>query len=121
MMGGALSATFAGIWPFLVVFMVLVLASALVLFGAWRTRAGGAAPARSPEEVLRDRYAREELSQRQYRDTLVDILKDRYVRGELELEEVREDAEPAARRRHQPSGGRTPLGTARVIAACLRP
>ena len=41
----------------------------------------------SPEAVLRDRFARGELTRRAYREALLEGLKDRYVRGELDLEE----------------------------------
>ena len=44
----------------------------------------------SPENTLRDRYARGEIGQQAYLDALTDILKDRYVRGELTSEEYEE-------------------------------
>lgn len=54
-------------------------------------RHGGATTPRtrraSPEETLRERYARGELTRQQYREALEDILKDRYVRDEITLEE----------------------------------
>jgi uncharacterized membrane protein len=47
----------------------------------------GGRQARSPEALLRERYARNELSREQYLTILEDLLKDRYVRGELDLDE----------------------------------
>lgn len=44
----------------------------------------------SPENALRDRYARGEIGRQAYLDALTDILKDRYVRGELTAEEYEE-------------------------------
>ena len=44
----------------------------------------------SPENVLRDRYARGEIGRQAYLDALTDILKDRYVQGELTAEEYEE-------------------------------
>lgn len=86
MMGGW-SGGGGGFGPALVV--VLVLALGLIALAVWR---GGGTPAaprrpRSPEEVLRDRYAKGEISRGQYLEALTDILKDRYVRGEIELED----------------------------------
>ena len=61
---------------------------------AWRARYAGPEPApassyhgTSPEEILRERFARGEVTRDQYREAMVDMLKDRYVRGELTLEE----------------------------------
>ncbi len=41
----------------------------------------------TPEEVLRQRYARGELTRDQYQDAIVELLKGRYVTGEMTLEE----------------------------------
>lgn len=41
----------------------------------------------SPGEILRERYARGELTKQQYQEALVDLLQDRYVRGEIDLGE----------------------------------
>ncbi len=64
--------------------LILVIVT-LVVLGSRATRS----PRRplSPEEILRERYARGEISRQQYLDTLVDILKDRCARGELELDD----------------------------------
>lgn len=48
---------------------------------------------RSPAEILRDRYARGEITQEQYREALLDILKDMYVRGEITVDEFEARAE----------------------------
>ncbi len=48
---------------------------------------------RSPAEILRDRYARGEISREQYREALLDVIKDLYVRGEITLEEFETRAE----------------------------
>lgn len=45
------------------------------------------APPAAPRDVLRDRYARGEISREQYLEAIADILKDMYVRGEITLEE----------------------------------
>ena len=44
-------------------------------------------PTATPEEILRARFARGELTRDQYRESVVELLKDRYVRDELTLEE----------------------------------
>lgn len=48
---------------------------------------------RSPAEILRDRYARGEVTQEQYREALLDVLKDMYVRGEITVDEFEARAE----------------------------
>ncbi len=86
MMGGGGGA--GGDPTLLALLLVVVLAAGagLVALILWRDRdlAGGRRP--TPEEGLRLRYSRGELSREQYRQALVDILKDRYVRGELDVE-----------------------------------
>jgi uncharacterized membrane protein len=42
---------------------------------------------RAPEEMLRQRFARGELSEDRYQESILELLKDRYVSGELPLEE----------------------------------
>lgn len=86
-MGGGPGGNGAGSWSWLVLLTFLVLAVGLVVLATWPGRASAERRPHSPEEVLRHRYARGELTQRQYREALVDVLKDRYVRGELELAE----------------------------------
>lgn len=77
------------VWPvlFLLMFYMLdVLLIGLVFLVAWL---GPARPERrrgSPEETLRDRYARGEINRQYYREVLEDVLKDRYVRGEIEVD-----------------------------------
>jgi uncharacterized membrane protein len=44
---------------------------------------------RSPEALLRERYASGELSRERYLTILEDLLKDRYVRGEFDLDEYK--------------------------------
>ncbi len=82
------------LFPFLIVAAVLYFAGSRRV---WRTATGpepGSAPsyhgsynATTPEEILRERFARGEVTRDQYREAIVDMLKDRYVRGELTLEE----------------------------------
>ena len=70
--------------------IVLVLLLVLGLFALGVLGVGGALGRRrpaSPEDVLRDRYARGEIGRQAYLDALGDVLKDRYVRGELTSEE----------------------------------
>ncbi len=83
------------LFPFLIVGAVWFLVGSR---HTWRARYAGpdAGPAPShpsayhgttPEEILRERFARGEMTRDQYREATVDMLKDRYVRGELTLEE----------------------------------
>lgn len=76
--------------PLLVLFVGLLLGVAAVAVARpGLPSLGGSGPAprpMGPEALLRERYARGELTRAQYREALVDVLKDRYVRGELELE-----------------------------------
>lgn len=83
------------LFPFLIVAAILYFARP---HNTWRARyAGpdaGPAPAHqgpyhgtTPDEILRERFARGEVTRDQYREATVDLLKDRYVRGELTLEE----------------------------------
>jgi uncharacterized membrane protein len=44
----------------------------------------------TPEDILRDRYARGEIARQAYVEAITDVLKDRYVRGELTAEEYEE-------------------------------
>ncbi len=84
MMGGM-----AAIW--LVVLIVLaVRAAGPLLAGAGWTSALPPRRQRTPEELVRDRYARGELGWPEYQEVLVSLLKDRYVRGELELSQYEE-------------------------------
>ena len=41
----------------------------------------------TPEEVLRQRYARGELTRDQYQEAIIELLKGRYVTGDLSLED----------------------------------
>ncbi len=83
------------LFPFLIVAAIWYFARPH--FG-WRARYAGPEPgpapsyqgayhATTPEEILRERFARGEVTRDQYRESVVDMLKDRYVRGELTLEE----------------------------------
>jgi uncharacterized membrane protein len=87
MMSGGSWGSGAGGWPWFVLLTFVVLAIGLLVLASLRGRAASERRPSSPEEVLRDRYARGELTRRAYREALVDVLKDRYVRGELDLEE----------------------------------
>jgi uncharacterized membrane protein len=93
MMGGGATATVAAPDPLTVALLVLlVVVVAVLAVGIW-WRSGRPPPERgSPAEALRARYARGEITARQYRDALVGVLKDRYVRGEIELDEFEEMA-----------------------------
>jgi uncharacterized membrane protein len=44
----------------------------------------------TPEEVLRQRFARGEITHDQYQEAIIEILKGRYVTGELTIEEYEE-------------------------------
>jgi len=89
-------ATMGGSWmmsqmlfPFLIVVVIVLLARPR---HAWheRRRAYDPAPpylSATPEEVLRQRFARGELSRDQYQEAIIELLKGRYVTGELTLEE----------------------------------
>lgn len=75
-------------WSILALMLVLILAVGIVALVIWR--GGGATSrhqSRRPEDILRQRYAKGELSRQQYLDALIDILKDRCTRGEIELDE----------------------------------
>ncbi len=73
-------------WVLLPLLVILVLGLTTLVRGYSRPRAERGGP-HAPEHLLRDRYARGELTGVQYREALVDILKDRYVRGEIELDD----------------------------------
>ena len=91
---GPMGPMMGGWWdtPGWLVLALLVVLFALVLgavtFAALATR-GRPEPRRppSPDEILRERYARGEIGRQQYLAALEDTLKDRYVRGELTLDE----------------------------------
>ncbi|MBI2940239.1 MAG: SHOCT domain-containing protein [Chloroflexi bacterium] len=94
MMGGGWGNGAAG-WIVTAAALLLLALGTVALVLAMR-RAGSARGALTPrplpagegaEEILRERYARGELTGQQYREALVDVLKDRYIRGELELDE----------------------------------
>lgn len=78
----------------LVLMLVLVVVVALLVAGAAGVRRRAEAPMRhvldGPADILRDRFARGEISGQQYREALVAVLKDRYVRGEIPLDEYEE-------------------------------
>ncbi len=75
-------------WLILLPVVPLVLVLGIIAFIILGSR-GTRHPRRqlSPEQVLRERYAKGEISRQQYLDALIDILKDRCVRGEIELDE----------------------------------
>lgn len=77
------------VWPVLFLPMLLMLAVlviGLVFLLSWLGPARTERRRRSPEEALRDRYARGEINRQRYREALADVLKDRYVRGEIGLD-----------------------------------
>jgi uncharacterized membrane protein len=79
-------------WPWVMplMFFALVVGVAVVgllVIASGHARLPSERRPRSPETMLRDRYVRGELDQRQYHEALVDVLKDYYVRGRLGLEE----------------------------------
>lgn len=67
--------------------LVLLVSVLLVLAGRASTMPDGPDRARSPEDMLRARYVRGELSRQQYLEVLSDLLKDRYIRGEIDVAE----------------------------------
>lgn len=76
-----------GAW-WLAVLLLLVLLLGLVALRVWARR--GAEDGRRPgtaEQLLHERYARGELTRRQYREGLIDVLKGRYVRDEMDVVE----------------------------------
>lgn len=83
MMGGPWG---GGTTAWLVLVVLLVLALGLVALVVWDVRGERRWP-RSPDEILRERYARGELGRQEYLDALADVLKDRYIRGELTSDE----------------------------------
>lgn len=84
MMGGV---TCGAAWFFLVLVVLVVVVLAVVAGLGRGGRTEERQRPRSPEAILRERYARGELTPRQYREALVEVLKDRYVRDELTLDE----------------------------------
>jgi uncharacterized membrane protein len=88
MMGPTISAG-AGLGLIMFILGMLILSLAIGTVAVFMTGPRGypRRVALSPTEVLRDRYARGELSQNQYREALLDLLKDRYARGEIDLED----------------------------------
>ncbi len=52
-----------------------------------QNRAGAERPELAASELLRQRYARGELTRKEYRGSLVDMLADRYAQGEIDLGE----------------------------------
>lgn len=99
---GVVAVPFCGPWPmwwvfpiigfgFMIAFAFLVVRPVMMgLFGIQpgsRDKRATAAAPRAPVDVLRDRYARGEITRETYRQALADVLKDRYVRGEITLDE----------------------------------
>lgn len=124
-MGGWPSASWDAGWlvPALALLLVLILALVAVALITGRTASAreGAGGPRPAAEVLRERYARGELTREQYRETLVDILKDRYVRGEVDLESyeaqlglVLREESPRSGDGRSPALGASPAGQAPV-------
>jgi uncharacterized membrane protein len=74
--------------------LALALLLPLALVALWLTGRGfpslRSEPS-SPAQLLRLRYARGEITQRQFQDALVDLLKERYVSGELGLQEFEDE------------------------------
>ena len=89
MMGGWSAGGLGAVWlgPLLV---VLVLAAVVLLASRGWPTALPSRRQRTPEELVRERYARGEIGWPEYREVLVNLLKDRYTRGELELAEYEE-------------------------------
>ncbi len=92
MMGGWGGAAWDPTVFVLLLAVVLVAGAGIVALVLWQDRSLPGHRS-SPEEALRDRYSRGELSREQYRQALVDILKGRYVRGELDVERYEADLE----------------------------
>ena len=103
-------------WPFMllpVLLMLVVLVIGLVVLLSSLDPARTERRRRSPEELLRNRYARGEVSHQHYQAALVDVLKDRYVRGEIGLEAYEAQLHRLLRDEHQVSGS---ASAERVVA-----
>ena len=77
------------LFPFLLIAVIMLLVRPR---DGWRERRRVYSPpappiSGTPEEVLRQRYARGELSRDQYQDAIMELLKGRYVTGEISLED----------------------------------
>ncbi len=77
------------LFPFLIIAVIMLLVRPR---DGWRERRRVYSPPAppvvgTPEEVLRQRYARGELTRDQYQEAIIELLKGRYVTGELSLEE----------------------------------
>lgn len=77
------------LFPFLIIAVIMLLARPRY---GWRERHHAYSPppppiSGTPEEVLRQRYARGELTRDQYQEAIIELLKGRYVTGEMSLEE----------------------------------
>lgn len=71
-------------------FMVALVVAGIAALILWRREQlfGNRRAASSPADLLRERYARGEITREQYRQALVDLLQDRYVRGDIGLDEL---------------------------------
>jgi uncharacterized membrane protein len=90
MMSGSGGGTALLVVVILLIFVLVAVGA--VGFALWHhyTIPGGSRPRPSPADLLRERYARGEISREQYRQALLDLLQDRYVRGEIGLEQLEE-------------------------------
>lgn len=93
-------------WSLGLVVLLLLLVLGLIALAAWRGNPGGRSQPRSSAEVLRERYARGDLTRQAYREALADVLKDRYVRGEIDLDDYEARVERLLR--EPPSNGALP-------------
>lgn len=71
------------LWIGLAFALLVVLGGVVLLARAGHASIG--ARAASPEQALRVRFARGEITRKQYQDALVKLFQDRYVRGDLDL------------------------------------
>lgn len=76
--------------------MAMLIVVAVVALTIWRRdqMTGASRPTVAPADLLRQRYARGEITRDQYRQTLLDLLQDRYARGEIDLVELEARAKP---------------------------
>ncbi|MBI2940407.1 MAG: SHOCT domain-containing protein [Chloroflexi bacterium] len=115
-MGPMMGGWSGGSWGIAAVGMALAVVLVLILLATVLAgRQDGSTPLdarrpRSPAEILRERYARGELTRQQYQEALVDILKDHYVRGEIGLDEYQARLERLLENEHPGPGGERVLG-----------
>lgn len=84
---GGWGAAMMGFAPLLAIVLLLAIAAVLVAVIRLRVSEGPQTARRSPEEVLRERYAGGEIGWNEFRAGLLNLLRSRYIRGELTTDE----------------------------------